>query len=301
MNVFSLRPLTLALGAALVLTACDAAIDAEVPEVSDLTEAEVAEATALVAEAVAEDGGGLVASARDLTAAVSASGMTDGRLIRGGTRNLRPPCRGDYGMTYNEETGTHTVGYRCGFQNAQVEKRFLARLSYRYRDAEGGFIARPWNDWDSVDSVAFDGLKEGAVKKMRGDSLRSESQFEQTGRWALSQLTDDTTPALLQGRQERTGTRIRNGANGLVSKSFSVQLSSEGIEIREGEDGLTHAASGEIAYVLTMEVTRGDRTETRTIEGTLVLDGSDRALMRVFGLRGVYRVSLASGETDREV
>ena len=37
------------------------------------------------------------------------------------------------------------------------------------------------------------------------------------------------------------------------------------------------------------------------IEYTLTLDGSDRALMRVFGLRGVYRVSLASGETDREV
>lgn len=289
-----------ALALVVALSACDASIESpETDAAADLTAEEVADATAIVAEAVAADGGGLIASAQDITAAVSASGISSDRgPVRHGNRDLRPPCRGDVSVTYDEETGTHQVGYRCGFQNANVTKGYQVRLNYRYRDAEGGFIARPWNDWDSVDSVAFGGSREGLVRKMRGDSLRSETRFEQDGRWALSQLSDDATPAILAGRQSRTGSHLRARADQQLSRTYSVELGSERIEIRESEDGLTHAASGEVAYVLTMEVLRNGTTTTRTVEGTVTLEGNGRALLRVFGLRNVYRVSLADGETD---
>lgn len=297
------RPLALALGAAVALTACDATIDApETAAAADLTAAEVAEAAEIVAEALAEDDGGLIASARDLTASITASGqMGSPRVLRVGDRGLRPPCRADRSLRYDETTGTHVVGYRCNVQDATTNKTYGARLAYQFRDADAGFVPRPWDAWDTVDSVAFDGTRQGVVEKLRGDSLRSRSTFEQAGRWALSRLADDTTPALLAGRQVREGTRARRGAGGLVSRSFKVEMSSREILIRESEDGLTSAARGEIAYVLTMEVVRNGEARTRTVEGTVTLDGNDRARLRVVGLRTVYRVSLADGETEREV
>ena len=296
------RFLSLALLATVALAACDATVDPpETADAADLTTAEVAEATEIVAEALAEDGGGLFASARDLAASFSPAGhLEDPRVVRLGGYGLRPPCQGDQSLSYTEETGTHVLGYRCGFQNATLQKGYVTRLSYQFRDAEAGYVPRPWNAWDAVDSVAFSGRREGFVKRLRGDVLRSESRFEQQGRWALSDLADDATPAVLAGRQVRTGTRIRATDNGRVSRTFSVEMSSREILIRESEDGLTHAASGELAYALTMEVVRGDRTVRRAVEGTITLEGNGRALVRVFGLGNVYRISLIDGETDRQ-
>ena len=297
-----LRPLALALAATFALAACDATLDpAATPDAADLTAAEVTEATEIVAEALAEDAGGLVASARDLTASVTESGLAEGsRVVRFGTGDVGRPCRSGFSRTYDPATGTHHVGYRCGAENAVVQKGYAVRLAYQFRDAEAGFVARPWQDWDAVDSVAFRGHRQGFVKKLRGDSLRSESTFEQDARWALSGLSGDAAPAVLAGRQTRTGSRVRRGAGGLASRAFTVELASREILIRESADGLTHAVSGEVAYTLTLEVVRGGRTQTRTVEGTVELDGDGRGLLRVLGLRNVYRVSLADGETDRE-
>lgn len=302
-RLLPLRALAALLVAAGALSACDATLDAAAPAgPDDLTAAEVADATAIVAEALAEDDGGFVASARDLTASVSEAAMTDeSALVRGAERDRRPPCRGDYGLSYDPDTGTHVVGYRCGFQNANIERRFSARLAYRYRDADGGFVPRPWRAWNTVDSVAFDGTRQGFVKHSRAGELVSQSTFEQTGAWTLSQIADNTTPALLAGRQSRTGTRARRTDDGEASRSFTVQMASREIRIREAEAGLTYAAQGQIAYVLTLEVVRNGETQTRTVEGTIELDGNGRALMRVFGLGQVYRVSLADGHTEREV
>lgn len=290
-----------ALGALLLFAACDAT--GPDTATTDLSEAEAAEAAAIVAEALADDAGGLMASTRDMTAGVSASGLTDTPRLLGadagdGSRVWPRPCRAAFSVTYAADTGTHRVGYRCGFENATVQKGYAVAARYRFRDAAGAFVPRPWDDFDSVDSVAFDGSRQGFVKRFRGDSLRSESEFEQTGRWALSQLADDATPAVLAGSQTRAGRHVRYRADGIASRAFSVELSSSEILIRESDEGLGYSATGEVAYVLTMEVVRGDRIETRTVEGTAQLDGNGRALLRVLGLRTVYRVSLISGETD---
>ena len=291
------RLIPLALAATLTLAACDAATPSGA---ADLTEAEVAETAAVVAEALADDTGGLMASARDLTAGVTADGrLTDGpRAVRFGTGDLPRPCRGGASVSYAEDTGTHVVSYRCGFENASITKGYTARLRYRFRDADGGFLARPWQDWGTVDSVAFSGSREGFVRRSRGDSLRSASEFEQTGSWTLSQLADDASPGRLAGTQTRSGHRTRRSDDGSGSRSFSVTLSSRKILIRESDDGLTHAVSGEVAYVATLEVVRGGEAKTRTVEGTVELDGNGRGLLRVLGLRNVYRVSLSSGDAD---
>ena len=292
------RTLALVLGVALSLTACDASLD-DAADASDLTDAEVAEATQIVAEALAEDAGGLFASARDLTSSVTEEGITDGPRSVRGHRDGRahPPCRGgQYGLTYDAETGTHRVSYTCSVETDNVQKSYSTLLSYQYRDADGGFVSRPAANWDLVDSVAFGGTREGSVQISRG-GFSSESMFEQQGQWTLSALTGDG-PAILAGSQMRNGTHARTGPGGSGSRTFSVALSGEGIEIVEGDDGMGYTAVGELAYVLTMEVVRNGQTRTRTVEGTVELEANGRALLRIIGIRGVYRVSLGDGMTE---
>lgn len=288
-----MRPLALALGLAFTLTACDASID---DATTDLTEAEQAEAVALVADALAEDTGGLIASASDLTAAVSPDGLREGpRSVRGDRR--RAACRGgDQNVSYDADSGTHTVTYTCEQSSAAGSRDYAATLLYQFRDASGGFVARPDDNWENVSSVGFDGEREGSFSLTRGDRSAS-STFEQSGEWSLTGLNVDGAPALFSVQQERSGTSERTRPRGSVAREFETSLSGVGIELVPAADGTGYAASGELSYTLTMEVERGDRMTERTVEGTITLDGTERGLLRVFGLRGAYRVSLGDGST----
>ncbi len=305
----SFRLPVLALGAVLVLSACDAALDPA--STADLTTAEADEAAQILAEALAEDDGGLMASFRDLTASVADSGMTDdSQMLPVGTDDVRPPCRGDYRLTYAEDTGTHFVDYRCGFQSDHTVRRYVSHIGYQFRDADGGFLPRPWETWDTVDSVYFRGTREGFLATRRRDprhdgSFRAESQFEQNGQWTLSRLADDATPAVLAGRQLRRGSHTRVGPGGRGRQRYALEMGSREILIREDENGLTYAARGELHYTLTIQRNRDcDREDcggTRVIEGTVSLEGNGRALLRILGLGFVYRVSLGDGESALEV
>ncbi|GAB5537099.1 MAG: hypothetical protein Rubg2KO_33480 [Rubricoccaceae bacterium] len=290
-----------AIALALVLSACDSSTSlSDDPEAAQLAADEAAE---VVASALADTDGGLVASMEDMTAAISHDGMDDSRIVQVGrdrqrdndTRRHRA-CRGDHDLTYDDASGTHTVAYECSIESLSFEKSIAATLNYQFRTASEEFIPRPWNDWSIVDSVAFDGAKSGSVKRTRGEASM-ESSFEQNGAWALSRLSGDGA-ALLAGRQSREGTRTRVTARGTSTKDFSVTMSSDNIEIRNSDDGLTRSVTGTINYSAVVEIETPTKTETKTVEGTIELDGSGRALLRVFGLGKVYRISLHDGEQE---
>ncbi|OZC03821.1 hypothetical protein [Rubricoccus marinus] len=291
----STRSLALALAFALTLTACDASID---DATADLTETEQTEAAYLVADALAEDTGGLLASASDLTASVSPNGLSEGpRSVRGNRRAVA--CRGgDQSVSYDAGTGTHTVTYACSQSNPVGERSYAATLLYQFRDASGGFVARPDANWESVASVGFDGEREGSVSMSRGE-FSAASTFEQSSDWSLTGLGDAASPAVFSVEQQRSGTSTRTGPRGDGSREFDITLTGTGIELVPAADGTGYAASGELSYTLTMEVVRGDRTVEREVEGTITLDGTERGLLRILGLRGAYRISLGDGATSR--
>ncbi|MEM1043144.1 MAG: hypothetical protein AAGI91_11000 [Bacteroidota bacterium] len=299
MTRFSLFRLpVLALGMAFLLAACDATVD---DSTADLTAAEADEAAAIVAEALAEDAGGFFASTADLTAALEDDSMASGPQALGGHRDRRGShlrCRnGDYVLTYDEVTGTHLVTYECSVDTGTAQRSYSAQLTYQYRDADGGFVARPVEEWDTVDSVAFGGTREGEGQFGRGEFSRT-SMFEQDGAWTLSGLADNTTPAILSGRQQRSGIHAQTGPGGSGTRTFSAELSGEGIELREGDDGLGMAAVGTLSYTVEMEIERNGAIVTRTVEGTIELENSGFGLLRIIGIRGLYRVSLGDGALE---
>ena len=285
---------------ALVLSACDTSTGSDDPEAAELAADEAAD---VVASALADTDGGLVASIEDMTAAISYEGMDDSRIVqvgrdrqRDGDARRHRACRGDHELTYDETSGTHTVAYDCSIESLSFSKSLAATLAYQFRTADEAFIPRPWNNWALVDSVAFDGVKSGSVMRTRGEASM-ESAFEQTGAWSLSRLSGDGA-ALLAGSQSRQGTRTRVTANGTSTRDFSVTMSSDNIEIRTSDEGLTRSVTGTITYSAVVEIETPTRTETKTVEGTIELDGSGRALLRVFGLGKVYHISLHDGEQD---
>ena len=289
-----------ALALALVLSACDSSTVSDDPEVDQLAADEAAE---VVASALADTDGGLVASMEDMTAAISYDGMDDSRVVQVGRDRQRDgddrrhrACRGDHSLTYDEPSGTHTVVYDCSVESLSFSKSLAATLNYQFRTEAGEFIPRPWANWDLVDSVDFRGAKSGSVMRTRGNASM-ESAFEQTGSWVLSGLAGDGA-ALLAGSQTREGTRQLETARGTSSRDFSVTLSSDDIQIADSEDGITRSVTGTVSYTAVVEIDTPTKTETKTVEGTIELDGSGRALLRVFGLPTVYRISLYDGEQE---
>ena len=284
---------------ALVLSACDSSELAADAAVSDV---EAAEAAEIVGSALADTDGGLMASFADLTAGVSASGLGDPAAVRvghdrqrDGDRRRHRACRGgERALEYDLTTGTHTLSYDCSVETEQLSKTLSSELAYVFRNGDDGFMARPWANWDAVASVGFRGSKTGSLSATRANGASIASSFEQAGSWMLTDLIGDGA-AQLAGSQTRHGTRTRTFGDSTATRAFTVELASDDIQIRNSDDGLTRAVTGTLTYSAVIEIDTPRKTERKTIEGTIQLDGSGRALLRVFGLRNVYRISLFDG------
>lgn len=292
MRFFSSRPLALTLALGITLSACDSAQDT--PSAADLTADEIAEVTQIVADAVAEDTGGLFASASDATASVTEDGLEATAATVRGRRDRRLPCRSRATVAYDASTGTHTVTYACDVRTAGAQRTYAANLAYQFRDATGGFIPRPAQNRDTVATVGFTGTASGSTRFARRNAT-SASAFDQSSQWNLTGLNAGGAPASFSVQQQRSGTQTRTARGRSSARSFTTQFSGSDILITPATDGAGASAVGQLAYTVTVEVTRNGRTETRVAEGTVDLETNGRALLRVLGVPTLFRFSLGDG------
>jgi hypothetical protein len=106
----------------------------------------------------------------------------------------------------------------------------------------------------------------------------------------------------LSGTQESTGSDEMSLPDSVVAAgTYSMTLNAIDVTIerQENEEGdLERLVTGTIQYTMSITKTRNGETVTREGEGTLELDGSGEALMRILGLRELYRIDLQDGEVE---
>lgn len=299
---FSCLPFLLALAVTLTLTACDSLTDAGNTPLS-AADAELMER--VVADALADETEGLVAEVYDLTAGVSETSLTyvgtdqaaytiasDPEPRRGGQRN--------YTVTYDPETGEHTIQYERSVETPRFNKAVGATLVYLFTDLDGGFIAFPRRERANVAAIDFEGIRSGSVESTRGPAERTWSRaFEQDAAWQLTGLDSGSDLIAMEGTQLRTGTAAYTDDTGApVTVDHEVALSAVDVTILKPSSAdvdVERRITGTLAYTATVEKTVGDVTTVMTDEGTIELDGNGRALLRFLGLKKIVRIGLRDG------
>lgn len=287
--MFARSFLALTLGVALSLSACDS-----VDESSDeLTPAEVADVTQIIAEAVAESSGGLFASAALATSTVTEDGLeATGSTVRGFADGRDPVCGSGATVNYDAETGTHRVFFGCAVDTEFAQRDYEANLFYQFRDADGGFVADPAADQGAVASVDFTGEADGTTFFARG-GIQTAATFAQSGEWDIVGL--DTDAASFTVRQERSGTTRRITGDAETARAYDLDIAGDDIRIAAGPGGQGRSAVGQLDVELTVEVTRRGRTQDRRVEGTIDLGENGGAMLRLFGVETLYALSLGDG------
>lgn len=274
---------------------------------SALTDAEAEVLAQFVADAVAEQPEGLMADVYDLTGDLGPDGILYLDEERSAERG-RPPHapnpdrpwrggQGDFSVTYDPATGTHTVAYTREAEHRNFAKRIDATLQYVFTDADGGFIESPRQDRAQVADVVFNGTRSGESAGTRGRSgqLEMASSFTQDAAWTLTGV--NTGAMTLVGSQTRSGTSDVTGEARSGQRAYTLSLRTDDLTLVAGDraSGTPPVVTGTIAYDLYMEKTVNGETEVIEESGTVELTGDEEARIRIFGLNRLFPVDLRTG------
>ncbi len=298
-------PLSLLLGGLLFLTACDGALGTEAT--AELTAEDATLVSEIAAQTLADAQEGTMSDLNDLNADLSAGGMAYGQGFVGpraqhddpAARLWRGPNKG-HRAVYDPQTGEHTIQYERSVKANFWEKALKVKLVYVFTDVNGGFIAFPKRQRDSVDAITFTGAREGyTLQKGRNGGERA-SQFTRDARWQATSITSGT--ATFEGVQEDAGTFKMTTATGeTAERLYEARLQTQNVTIqtRSGGPDLEATITGQIAYQIKIKKTRGGETEEKEVEGTIELEGNGKALLRIMGVRQLYRIDLRNGDIVR--
>lgn len=298
-----LSPLSLLLGGLLFFTACDGFTNADADADLQLSAPEAAAAAEIVAQALSDAQEGTLSDLNDLNVGFSAGGeMAYGAGFFGPRGGDNPAARLWRGpnlrqrTTYNPETGEHTVSYERKVTTNLYEKALAVNLIYVFQTAGGAFVRFPNRQRDTVDAITFSGGREGSVKTGRPDGAARSAQFKREAQWQVTGLT--TSTASFEGQQEDQGVFKLTTAGGEASEhTYHAWFQTENVTYARGSTAadLESALTGQMHYRVTMKRTKGDDTREKEVTGTITLEGNGQALLRMQGLRQLYRIDLRSG------
>lgn len=287
-------------------TGCDALNNNESEIASPLTEEDLEAASAILAESLSDQNEGLMADLNDMTADIESQRLNYSRR-RFADDPMDRPCRGEdraFESSYDETTGTHSIKYSRSNDTPACTKSVEVNLNYVFTDADGNFMAEPRVNKSEIADIAFEGSRVGGGTYASRRGIMRTTSFEQVGEWNLTGLQSDV--AALSGSQvndgsysltkpDSTGQDIsKTGEYHIEFKTVDVTISRAATERADLETEI----SGTIQYTMSMTTTRNGETRTKEAEGTVVLEGNGRALLRFLGLNKVYRLSLHDGEVS---
>ncbi|MCH8566710.1 MAG: hypothetical protein LAT67_00545 [Balneolales bacterium] len=248
----------------------------------------------IVGNALSSRDEGLISNLLDLTADLDSEGLNYRY------QSFDNPNRGPFGnflRDYDPETGVHSIKYRRGVDRPSFKSLLQVRLGYIFKDIEGNFIEFPNEMSHEIESITFRGIRDGFAE---GEHRRSE--FERTAQWQLDGAGPESEAMSLSGSQQHKGNMsLKNRNDGVrASRDYTALFNLKDITIQkpvEGDEYIEAMVTGNIDYEIAIKAMRNGETETRNFRGTIELNGSGEALLRIMGIERTFNILLENGKT----
>ena len=286
---------------ALLISACSLGDVSDEISNTELTPEEIDAASQIMGQALSDDNDGVFASLNDALATVSDEGFGTGTAKlkddddddddyysgRGGESN--------YQYEYDPQTGTHTLSFDREVSTPNFQKNLSAVLTYIFTDIDGGFISQPRVNKESIENIAFTASKNGNIE----NRFRS-SEFSRADTFAIGGLSSVTPVMTLDGFHYGNGSFSGVRPNGdTFERSYVNEISFLDIEINKDTlayyGTLQQGVTGTLSYEMNIFRNNNGNESTKTISGTIVMDGDGTALLRFQNLNKLFRVNLKTG------
>ncbi|GAA5522619.1 DUF5666 domain-containing protein [Aliifodinibius salicampi] len=197
----------------------------------------------------------------------------------------------NYQHSYDSETGTHTISFRREVQRSLFEKTVTDTLYYTFRDNGGSFIEFPRQESDRIESITYNGKREGEIS-----TLKKESFFVRTDTFLIDGLSDGSSTLSIDGVHNGEGTiTIDETGNGSLERSYELEINFLNIEIEKspaGDINIQRGVTGTLSWE--MKIERG--SDSKTMRGTIELSGDGTALLHFKNILDLFQINTNDGD-----
>ncbi|MEX2603162.1 MAG: hypothetical protein WD361_03115 [Gracilimonas sp.] len=307
-SIFTSIPNMLVVGLlALAMSACTLGDVSDELNNNELTAEEMEEASQIIGQSLSDDNDGVFSSLNDALSNVSSDGFTTSAFQKGNSNDHDYSGRGDennYQYHYDPETGTHTISFERSVTEENFRKNMSALLTYVFTDINGEYISRPRAERERIESIDFTSDKSGNMQ-----NRHRNGEFSRADTFSIDGVSDATAILAIDGKHYGNGTfhGVRGNGN-TFQRTYSNKIDFLDIQINKGvvaENGsLDEGVTGTLSYELNMYKNNNGDESTKTVSGTIQMNGDGTALLRFKNVAKMFRIHLQSGivtDDDAEI
>lgn len=302
-NKLPIKILSIALLAGL-MSACTLGDFSDDIEDQQLTEEEIEAASQIMGQTLSDDSDGIFSSLSDAVSTVSSNGFETNPRFKGHDDDDDDHRRGDYSgrgnehnyqYSYDPETGTHTLSFEREVMNENFLKSMSALLTYVFTDVDGAFIAAPHENQSSIENIDFTSSKSGNMK-----NRHRSSEFSRVDTFAITGVSDAASTLTIDGNHYGNGTFNGVSESGnTFERSYVNEINLLDVQVNKDSvaqyGSLAHGVTGTLTYEINIFKNKNGEESSKTISGTIEMDGDGTALLRFKNINRLFRIHLKSG------
>lgn len=297
--------ITVLLLAALAVTSCTlSGIEDDVN--STITDEDLEAASQILGESLSADNSGLILSLNDALTTVSSDGFS---MAGSPQKSTEPTLQNDsgrgneseYSYSYNPETGVHTVSFKRTINRPLFSKEVTDTLNYIFTDNAGEFIESPQAEQERIESINYNGYRDGSV-----ETPRKTSSFIRKDTLLINGVSGASPILQIDGVHNGNGFLEVKRPNGdLLERSYQLEINFLNIEIDKelSQRGLEQGVTGTLSWEMIIDKHTSGNESTKTMRGTIEMNGDGTALLRFQNFLKIFQVNLDNGDVkdqDRE-
>ena len=258
-----------------------------------LTTEEAVIAGQIIGESVSENQNGLLSSFSEAFAV-----PTESKLIVGPSMMSSSSFRGldEYSYTFDPDSGKHQVTFTKEKENQLFMTLSSYTLIYTFFDSNGNVIENPANRMSHIDAVEY-------VAERNGEIIADSkiSYFQRSDQLFIDGLSGQSEVITIDGYHsgEGTFTKIKTGGN-RIEREYLLDINYLDIHIDksvvQSNRNFRAGVTGAFSYESAVRQTGGVNPDTKTINGTIELNGDGTALLKFQDQFDDFRLRLDDGE-----
>lgn len=282
----------------LVLSSCS--ISGVDKQSDDITEEDLQAAGQILGESLSDETSGIMGSLNDAITGISSDGFvrtTSAKSLNDDDdENSGRGRESNFSYSYDPETGIHTLAFLRSVTKANFSKSVTDTLKYIFTDNNGSFIAFPRVNRERIESIDFKGFREGTV-----NSPSRNSFFARKDTFLIDGVSQASNVLSIDGKHNGEGNfEGTNDEGNPLERDYELEINFLNVEIDkavvQANQSLEQGVTGTLTYELIVEKVNNGSSSTKTIRGTIEMNGDGTALLRFERFRKLFRINLDDGD-----
>ncbi len=266
----------------------------------EITQEDLQAASQIIGESLSDETSGIMGSLNDALTGISSDGFIRTTSAKSmdddDDDNSGRGRESNFSYSYDPQTGTHTLIFLRSVTKPNFEKSVKDTLKYIFTDNNGSFIAAPRLNRERIETIDFKGSREGTL-----NSPRRNSFFVRQDTFLIDGVSQASNLLFIDGVHNGEGNfRGTNDQGNTIERNYRLEINFLNVQIDKAvvrqNQSLEQGVTGTLTYEMTVEKTNNGSSSTKTIRGTVEMNGDGTALLRFDRFQKLFQINLDDGD-----